>query len=528
VSLLNAHQRFLLKHSIRLFLPPVASHIRKSLQMYDASAVVLRGQMTAEAHALLSQLFARCRNPVVLLREVTRSFYSHVDDLDLLLTESDRTLVLNACLEASINGQAHFRISAGNVDKVQLQIWNVEATCCVRLDLWTGFTQLITRKGWKLTAEQLIAMVDTTTMDLFCGDDFTGMLKRLPADIELALLVLHWSAKRRLLTEPVTQERLESAFRRLQQTAEPLTTGAATASNRSAISSGDCHRTLQQELLRCNGLVRTTSVPAAISIAVEDRLVSIPGLQPVKCQRWRLRNEVGRLFNRLLPIRSIVGSDGSGKSTILQQLKSWKPLVIRPLVAKKYYRRSISYRLLTSLTRRNFGISKEQFDDTLAPVLTLRAAAAQWSSVLVRLLVSAVTRSDRKEMWLDRSVTSFLITQRKSDTPRLAAGSRWIEWLTMPATTILLAVPFSKLVERKQESTDAGHAKYQQLLSHQALRQYPTDLVLIANSLSIDASIRAITAVLEIPVKRSRVLINRSVVPFTSESFASMRQKEAA
>jgi len=497
--------------------------------MSDASAVVLSAQVPAEILSLLSLIFARCRNHVVLLREVTRSFNTQNDDIDLLLSESDRTLVLKACLEASINGWANFRIRAGNNDKVQLEVWNVDATCCVRLDLWTGFTQLVGRKRRKLTAEQLIAMVDSTTRDNVRRDDFTLTLKRLPADIELALLALHWSAKRRSLTEPVAQERLKSAIHRLQQYPEPDSRDEMASRISTAAGSGDSRLMLRQELLRCTGLLRNARlVPAAISTAVEDRLVAIPCLQPVQCRRGHLRNEVGRLFGRLLPIRSVVGSDGSGKSSVLRQLASLKPSAICPAVAKKYYRRSFGYRLLASLTRRGFGISKEQFDDALAPFITLRAAAAQWGRVLAQFFVSALTRSDRRELWLDRSVTSFLITHRKSNAPRMASGYRWIEWLTMPATTILLAVPFSKLIERKQESAEVGHVKYQQLLCDQALRLHPADLVLIANSQSVEASIQAITAVLETQTTGSQLPLTGFAEPFAAESFISMRLREAA
>lgn len=496
--------------------------------MSDASAVVLRAQVPAEILSLLSLIFARCRNHVVLLREVTQSFNAQNDDIDLLLSESDRTLVLKACLEASINGWANFRIRAGNADKVQLEVWNVDATCCVRLDLWTGFTQLVSRRRWKLTAEQLIAMVDTTNCDKVCSDDFPLMLKRLPADIELALLVLHWSAKRRSLTEPVAQERLKSAIHRLQQYPEPDSRDEMASRISTAAGSGDGRLMLRQELLRCTGLLRNARfVPAAISTALEDRLVAIPCLQPVPCHRRRLRYEVGRLVSRLLPIRSIVGSDGSGKSSVLRQLASLKPLAVCPIVAKKYYRRSFSYRLLASLARRGFGISKEQFDDALAPFITLRAAAAQWASMSAKIFVTAITRSDRRELWIDRSVTSFLITHRKSHAPRMASGSRWIERLTMPATTVLLAVPFSKLIERKQESTEAGHVKYQQLLCDQALRRHPADLVLIANSQSVEASISAITAVLETQTTGSQVPLSGFEEPFAAESVISMRLREA-
>jgi hypothetical protein len=145
----------------------------------------------------------------------------------------------------------------------------------------------------------------------------------------------------------------------------------------------------------------------------------------------------------------------------------------------------------------------------MAPFITLRASAAAWMSMCLPLnawsmLKSAVT--DRKRLisgrelpataLLDRSIASFLITERKSDTPTLTRAATWIESLIPPVTSVLLTLPHSELTRRKQEMSAPGHDTYQRMLFEQALRQQPADLILLANLPSTQAAATAICELL--------------------------------
>ena len=98
---------------------------------------------------------------------------------------------------------------------------------------------------------------------------------------------------------------------------------------------------------------------------------------------------------------------------------------------------------------------------------------------------------------LDRSIDSFLIIDRKSDTPHLTRFATWIERLIPPATRVLLTLPHADLTGRKQEMSAPGHDIYQRLLFEQALRQQPADLILLANLPSAQAAAAAICELLQ-------------------------------
>jgi hypothetical protein len=99
-------------------------------------------------------------------------------------------------------------------------------------------------------------------------------------------------------------------------------------------------------------------------------------------------------------------------------------------------------------------------------------------------------------MLLDRSVAGFLITDRKSDVPRLSWSASWIESVIPPVTSLLLTLPYHRLKARKQELSLPGHETYQHLLFEQALRQRPVDLIMTASLASAETTAAAVSAML--------------------------------
>ena len=96
-----------------------------------------------------------------------------------------------------------------------------------------------------------------------------------------------------------------------------------------------------------------------------------------------------------------------------------------------------------------------------------------------------------------------MITERKSDTPTLTRAATWIESFVPPVTSVLLTLPHSELTRRKQEMSAPGHTMYQRMLFEQALRQQPTDLLLLANLPSAQA---AATAICELLLSETRTV----------------------
>ncbi|MBC7968149.1 MAG: hypothetical protein H7Z17_19755, partial [Fuerstia sp.] len=263
-------------------------------------------------------------------------------------------------------------------------------------------------------------------------------------------------------------------------------------------------------------------LPRAISIAPKfialsedyllQRLACVPinrGL-PVLERRCRqgLMTGLRKFVLRHRPTMAVIGSDGAGKSSIVATLASQQPQTTAT-VAKKLYRRSLTYLVVSGLMKRLCGTDRGPFDDHMAPLITLRASAAAWMSMCLPLNLWSKLRPaipDRKRLisgrelpaiaLLDRSITSFLITERKSDTPTLTHAATWIESLVPPVTSVLLTLPHSELTRRKQEMSARGHDRYQCLLFEQALRQQPTDLILLANLPSTQAAATAICELL--------------------------------
>ena len=255
------------------------------------------------------------------------------------------------------------------------------------------------------------------------------------------------------------------------------------------------------------------------------------------------------------PALAVIGSDGAGKSSVVSALALLNPEATS-VVAKKFYRRSLTYQFISGLMKRLRSTDRGVFDDRSAPLVTLRATAAMWINMCfpgrqrsrTRASVTVENYLEHCHKWidggpelegaspklrgflrsaqsspghptlqstsdsrlvpdhelkklprttiLDRSIAGFLITDRKSDMPILARGATWIEALTPPVTSVLLTLPYAELTRRKQEMSAPGHATYQRMLFEQALRQQPSDLVLLANLPSVQAAATAICELL--------------------------------
>ena len=484
----------------------------------------------------LSSLLLRSGDgSVALLRPITNDFNPDRDDVDLLLTDQQRAALLQVALEESAAGRIHLTVRQKCSEKVQLTLWNLAATQRLTVDLWSVFSQLPNHPRMLIRAEDLLRFTGHAS-----DSDAQGWGSiRLSADVDFCLLVLHWAVKKKLLNSASVRERIRLASDRLVISIPELF-----AANRPADELASLIE-VSKDLRTVARTIPNRSVRIAENFLLA-RLIGVT-LQP-RTNRNLFTGIRSWLMKRVRCV-AVVGSDGAGKSSLCEAIGR-RTSGNSPIVAKKLYRCSWLYRVVSSVTKKLTGFDRGRFDDSVAQLITLRAAGSLWLCLAIRILASLCGTLSRpiRETWswfalrvasfpatgftpvvqrlpallrlcerqslrlahkplnhrgkpggdeiqallrasrattflLDRSLSSFLITNRKSERPRLSRFATWLEQILPPVTTVLLVVPFPSLVRRKAEFTSAaGHARYQQLLFEQALRQRPCDLIVLANT----------------------------------------------
>ena len=478
--------------------------------------------------AALNELLRAVDGRVVLLRPLTECFDGQRDDIDLLLTESQREQLLRAAFEHCMRGRIHCRIQTSTRTKVQLILWTIDCAQQLKVDLWSSFDQLTHQRRICIPAERLLNTLTAAVHDAQIRTSYGAhaadmkqnesppghayekipALRQLPPDIDLCLLLQHLATKRRILTTTAVQERIGRACERLASwLPEPATLQVP----------DELQTALRHVAHHLPGAIVIT--PKSIVLSEEyllQRLACVRdnrGLPVLERRRWRgLMTGLRKSVLRHRPTVALIGSDGAGKSSVVSALALQNPQTTTA-VAKKLYRRSLTYQFISALMKRLRGTERDMFDDRTAPLITLRALVALWINIFSSLnpwtktTPSVAVENERltdhgpnelpRTTILDRSIASFLITERKSDIPLLARGARWIEALIPPVTSVLLTLPYSELTLRKQEMSAPGHDTYQRMLFEQALRQQPTDLVVLANLPSVQAAATAICELLQ-------------------------------
>ena len=514
--------------------------------MHSASRLTCADFSSSPATCLLTvlnELLRAVDGRVALLRPVTGGFDSHRDDIDLLLTETQRQQLLRATYAHCMSGQIHCRIQKYSPAKAQLVLWTINCTHKLMIDLWTSFDQLPRRRHSCIPAERLLSTLTASLPDAqIHANEKIPALRRLPPDIDFCLLIQHFAAKRRRVATPAVRERIALACERLASWSPELISQHVPHDPLVAL------RAVADQLRRA--AIITPQIVASSDEYLVQRLWHVPGnrgLPVLETRRCRGRmTELRKTILKHRPTLAVIGSDGAGKSSVVSALALQQPNSTS-VVAKKFYRRSLTYQFISGLVKRFRGTDRGRFDDSTAPLITLRAAVALWIDmcfpyhvrsktrpsvaaedslvtahklrteteisgarfhraghvinvphVLNTTVISApVLNKSAHTTILDRSIDSFLIIDRKSDTPHLTRFATWIERLIPPATRVLLTLPHADLTGRKQEMSAPGHDIYQRLLFEQALRQQPADLILLANLPSAQAAAAAICELLQ-------------------------------
>ena len=460
----------------------------------------------------LSDLLRAVDGRAVLLRPLSTSIDSQSDDIDVLLTESQRKQLMCGAKAACLQGQIHCRIRQSGAAKAELTLWTIDCSQKLKIDLWTNFDQLPHQRRKSISAARLLSTLSPVTRHPETNaahetaDPRIPALRQLPPDIDLCLLLQHLAKKRKSLTARAVRERINAACSRL----------AAWSPDPATVSlPHDLLATLRELAAELGKANIITQKNIAIS---EDYLVrrlagvaGNRGLRILEPRRSRgLLTGLRSAIKNRLPCLAVVGSDGAGKSSVVTAFVT-QQTSCQAVVAKKLYRRSITYRIVSSLFTRPGGLHRGFFDDRFARIATLRAIPSMWMRLLLspnrfsqsaRPVPEETLRRVPGATIFDRSVASFLIRDRKSHTPTLAPGATWIESLIPPVTSVLLLLPYAELTRRKQEMSACGHEQYQRLLFEQALRQMPVDVVLLASMESADAAAHCIGRIIE-PDERS-------------------------
>jgi len=424
--------------------------------------------------ASLNSLLRAVDGRVILLRPLPPNFDHQHDDIDVLMSNDQRQQLLRAAFTSCLQKELHCRIERSSPSKTRLTLWTVDASQKLMIDLWADFDQLPLRRHHRISADRLRNALTES------ANDQIPALHHLPPDIDLCLLIQHLAKKRKPLSSPGVRHRITFACDRLKSWSPEPDPRCLPL---------DLLHSLRSVADRLPQAIVVT--PNSMAVAQEYlllRLANVPGNRGLRIPERRKRRGVLTDARKAIlhrrPTIAVIGSDGAGKSSVISALLekqiAEKQIIVVPLVARKLYRRSLIYQLVSGLAKRLLGTNRDRFDSFVSIPIALRALTAAWGH--------AILRSKRQTPIYDRSVGSFLITDRKTDLPCTSLAATWIEPLIPPVTSVLLALPHSELVRRKNEMSAPGHETYQRLLFEQALRQQPTDIILLASLESAQAT----------------------------------------
>ena len=391
-------------------------------------------------------LFVQLRGSAVTPEQVIDS-----DDVDLLCNRENIYRLFDKAFDWVKEGLCHIRITSRRTEKIQLTLISIDGRHRAIFDLWVHL--------WQINQGRNLLYFDICLPLL---KDRIGVV-RLPVDIETCLYIHHLVSKKKDLSKHKVKERLVNYH--AQCISEKHTRIAALVDAIIAV-----------------GII-TPEVSASAMANIEELINSKKLWLP------RLRRFVSKIRAvligppRRLNLASIMGCDGVGKTTLIRELPVYLGKKVKTVTGKHLYRKSILFKLAVIFIRPLLFQSRERFDESLAPLIYIRAAIG------LRLM-SLLNRS--RFCLVDRSIVDFLVLDRKTDNPRFSRF-RWLTTvLGFRILNVHCLVDWDTVVQRKQEVTETGYAVYNMKMFRHLSRQTPTDYLLFNNDGGIEDSAAAL------------------------------------
>jgi hypothetical protein len=180
---------------------------------------------------------------------------------------------------------------------------------------------------------------------------------------------------------------------------------------------------------------------------------------------------------RRVSLVSVMGCDGAGTTTLARRLTDDLDFISGVLTGKHLYRKSWFYKLTVIFIRPLLFQDREKYDETLAPFVYLRACLG---------LRIKLWKKRGQVRLIDRSITDFLMVDRKTDHPRFCRSLWLARFFGRRIPIIHCVLPYARVLERKNEMTEAGHDAYDTAMFQHLSRRVPTDYVVFNNSGTLD------------------------------------------
>jgi hypothetical protein len=376
------------------------------------------------------------------------------DDVDLLGTRESVGQLLRALFARVRAGDCHLRVRAASRSKTEVTIISTDGKHQLELDLWIELWQINNRT--RCLRHELAA-------PLVCNP--AAAIQRLPAHLEAAIYVHHLISKRKNLTDGKPARRLAEYAAQCR-------------------ASGRDQLAVALEGIIANRRIDNPARSLAEAIVAEELKLPDPG---AFVRRWRKLRDGFRAAwfgaPRRASVISLMGCDGSGKTTMAHEMAKRRTDVEGVFTGKHLFRKSILYKLLVIFIRPLLFQDREKFDETFAPLAYVRACLG---------LQFKLWRRKRGLLIVDRALADFLFVGRKTDRPEFCR-SRWLSRLVgRRIPTVHFVLPFERVQERKQEMTRAGHEIYDQSMFEHFVRQSPVDYVVFDNQSDLPAAAAAL------------------------------------
>lgn len=377
------------------------------------------------------------------------------DDVDLLGSRESVESLIKAAFAWARGGECHLRVTARDRSKTALSLISMDGTHRLDLDLWIEL--------WQIDNRSACLRYEDCEHQL---ENLHGSIRRLPLPLETAVYIHHLVSKQKDLTG-------ESARKRL------------------AGYEAACANIEESGLADAVANIRTHAEIDASRTKPFDALIhhAFPHLQRGKGPAflWGKFLSSWPHIPRRTWLVSVMGCDGAGKTTLANQLVNDDPSIGGVLTGKHLYRKSILYKLTVIFIRPLLFQSRERYDETIAPFVYLRACLG------LRLKLWKY----RNRLYLiDRTILDFLMVDRKSDIPRFSRFLWLARFFGIRIPVIHCVLPYARVMERKQEVTEAGHDAYDTLMFRELSGRVPTDYVVFNNSGSLDDSASAAASIL--------------------------------